>query len=72
MGRYLRLDKLQFQKQMSQFLGKEISIVFTNNNVSFGSLHKISGNTITLCNMRLTNICYLITDIAEVYLDKKQ
>jgi hypothetical protein len=72
MGSILRLDQIQFQKQMSEFIGKQISIVFTDRTVSFGSLTKISGNTITLCNMRLTNTHYLITNIDEVYLDKKQ
>ncbi|HPM31296.1 MAG TPA: hypothetical protein PLJ60_13255 [Chryseolinea sp.] len=57
---------------MFEFLGKEISIVFKNRTVSFGRLKRISDNTITLCNMRLTNADYLITEIDEVYLDKKQ
>jgi hypothetical protein len=72
MSSILRLDQVQFQKKMSEFLGKQISIVFKDKTISFGSLRNISGNTITLCNMRLFNAHYLITEIDEVYLDKKQ
>lgn len=69
-GIQVRLSQRQFQKRMSEFLGKQINVVFINDTVSFGLFEKIEGDRITLRNMRLKKKTHLVTDINEVYFDK--
>ncbi len=66
----VRLNQSQFQKRVSEFIGKQISIVFVNDTVSFGLVQNIKGNVVTLQNMRLKKTNHLISDINEVYFDK--
>ncbi len=67
----VRLNQSQFQKRMSEFLGKQINIVFADSTTSFGYLEKIRADTIVMRNMRLAKTTHLISDINEVYFDKK-
>ena len=69
-GIQVRLSQSQFQKRMSEFIGKQINVVFINDTVAFGLFEKIDGDTITLRNMRLKKKTHLVTDINEVYFDK--
>ena len=66
----IRLSQSQFQKRLSEFVGKQINIVFTNDTVSFGLVENIKSNMLTLQNMRLKKTTHLISDINEVYFDK--
>lgn len=66
----VRLSQSQFQKRVSEFVGKHINIVFTNSTVFFGVVENINGNNLTLQNMRLKKTTHLISDINEVYFDK--
>jgi hypothetical protein len=66
----LRLnDPDQIRRRMSEFLGKKINIVLTDNTVMFGELKKVNDTAIVLRNMRLENISYPFQSIFEVYLD---
>ncbi len=66
----VRLSQSQFQKRMSEFLGKHINVVFIDDTVSFGIFQRIEGNTITIQNMRQKKKTHFIPDINEVYFDK--
>lgn len=68
----VRLSQSQFQKNMLEYVGKSINVVFINNTVLFGLFEKAEGNTITLQNMRLKRKTHLVKDIYEVYFDKEQ
>ncbi len=67
----VRLSQSQFQKSLLEFLGKQINVVFMNDTTFLGYVTNIEGNTITLQNMRLKKTTHSVTDINEVYFDKK-
>jgi hypothetical protein len=66
----LRLSQDQFQKRISEFLGKNINVVLHDHTTSFGNVEKIGLNNLTLRNMRLGLKIHLLSDINEVYFDK--
>jgi ribosome maturation factor RimP len=70
--RQLRLnDPGQVRSKITDFVGKEITIVLSNNTTIFGTLRSVNNDEILLKNKRLKNVKYPFSDIAEVYLDTK-
>lgn len=68
----LRLnDTGQIRKRITEFLGKKINIVLTDNTAMVGELVDANATEITLVNMRQKKMIYRLTTIAEVYVDTR-
>jgi hypothetical protein len=70
--RQLRLnDPVQIKSKITDFVGKEITVVLSNSTTIFGILRSVSTGEILVKNKRLREVKYPFSDIAEVYLDTK-
>jgi len=70
--RQLRLnDPFQIKSKITDFVGKEITVVLSNSTTIFGILRSVSTGEILVKNKRLREVKYSFSDIAEVYLDTK-
>jgi hypothetical protein len=66
----LRLsDEVQIKTRLPEFVGKKVSIVFSDSTAVFGELIKVSVSEIVLLNMRLEKIKYPFNSISEIYFD---
>jgi hypothetical protein len=62
-------DSLQVKQRIHEFVNKRISLVLKNNTVLFCELKGVSGEKITVLNMRLKRVSFPLSDIAELYVD---
>ncbi|MBL0739922.1 hypothetical protein [Chryseolinea lacunae] len=68
----LRLsDTEQIRKRITEFLGKKINIVLTDDTAMVGELAAANATEITLVNMRQKKMIYRLNTIAEVYVDTR-
>ena len=68
--RQLRIsDPEQIKSKAPTFLGKKINIVLLDNTAVFGKLTEVSSQDIHLMNMRMKNVKYPFSSIAELYID---
>ena len=61
----------QIRSRMDEFRGKKINIVLHDGNVFLGTLVAASDTEITITNMRLKEVSFLLTKINEIYFDTK-
>jgi hypothetical protein len=62
-------DPEQIKSKAASFLGKKINIVLVDNTAVFGELKEVNSNEIHIMNMRLKKVKYLLSSIAELYVD---
>lgn len=62
-------DPGQISNRISEFVGKKINIVLTDNTTQTGSLEAVKGSAIVLRNMRQKKFVYLLANISEIYSD---
>jgi len=62
-------DPEQIRSSVNIFIGKKINIVLQDNTVVFGELKSVNGTEIQLRNMRLKEVKYPFSEIAEIYID---
>ncbi len=68
--RQLRLnDPNAIRKKVSDLVGKQVTIVMTDNRVSLGTVEGVSGEQVALKNLRLKQNVIALTHIAELYYD---
>ena len=62
-------DPEQIRSRVNIFIGKKINIVLQDNTVVFGELKSVNSTEIHLRNMRLKEVKYSFSEIAEIYID---
>ncbi len=68
----LRLPNVtQLRERISEFQGKDITIVLHDGNVFLGKLNSITESDITVLNMRRKKISLSLSKINEFYFDTK-
>lgn len=69
--RQLRVtDPNQVKKRITEFVGKKINVVLTDDRVIIGELKEVKPSGILLINMRLKKMEYSFDQLAEVYFDE--
>lgn len=68
----VRLSEVgQFHKQLSTRIGNLIQVVLLDGTITVGKIQAVSADTITIQHMRLKNLQFLFSTIAEVYIDHR-